>query len=105
MPIRPASLATMSAAIAGVANSGAGERYEPAPVTVTFESGEQQVVSEGGCQRLATGQGGLTEVTTSEETRFVIFSGPQCRGARILASGQGPTRFATPVAAGSIVIG
>ncbi|QVQ50582.1 hypothetical protein J4H86_16955 [Spiractinospora alimapuensis] len=105
MPVRPTSLATMSAAIAGAVRATSPDDYAPSPTTLTFESGRQQMVSEGGCHTLVTGQGGLVSVHTTPEGRYVLFSGPQCRGSRIVASGEGSIEFSAPVQANSIVIG
>lgn len=102
MPIRPANLATMSATIAG-AISGMANEEETAPVRVTFESGHEQTVENGGCRVLETGQGGVVEI--DGESRFALFAGTSCQGSRTLASGHGSVRFGTPVLAGAIVIG
>jgi hypothetical protein len=105
VPIRPASMATMSAAIARVVDSPAPEQHVPAPTTLTFASGRSEVVTEGGCMKLPHGEGGIVALDTGADTRFVLFSGPQCKGSRIVASGEGPVRFASPVEAGTIVLG
>ncbi|WP_026117334.1 hypothetical protein [Nocardiopsis alkaliphila] len=102
MPIRPANLATMSATIAG-AISGMANEEEAAPVRVTFESGHEQTVENGGCRVLETGQGGVVEI--DGESRFALFAGTSCQGSRTLASGHGSVLFGTPVLAGAIVIG
>ena len=100
MPIRPANLATMSATIAG-AIAGLSQREEQAPqVRVTFESGYEQKVENGGCR-----QGGVTGITTEGKVRFALFSGTSCQGSRALASGHGSVSFGDPVLAGAIVIG
>ncbi|GAB3711979.1 hypothetical protein [Nocardiopsis oceani] len=102
MPIRPANLATMSATISG-AISGMSSKDKTAPVLVTFESGHEQTVENGGCRILETGQGGVVEI--EGESRFALFAGTSCQGSRSLASGHGSVRFGTPVLAGAIVIG
>ena len=102
MPIRPANLATMSATISG-AISGMSSKDETAPVLVTFESGHEQSVENGGCRTLETGQGGVVEIEGG--SRFALFAGTSCQGSRSLASGSGSVRFGTPVLAGAIVIG
>jgi hypothetical protein len=105
VPIRPANLATMSATIAG-AIAGLSSRDDQAPpVRVTFESGYQQTVENGGCRTLKTGQGGVTEVSTEAKVKFALFSGTSCQGSRALASGHGTVTFGDPVLAGAIVIG
>ncbi|WP_159944169.1 MULTISPECIES: hypothetical protein [unclassified Nocardiopsis] len=105
MPIRPANLATMSATIAG-AIAGLSHREEQAPtVRVTFESGYEQIVENGGCRALKTGQGGVTGITTEGKAKFALFSGTSCQGSRALASGHGSVSFGDPVLAGAIVIG
>ncbi|WP_285733138.1 hypothetical protein [Nocardiopsis sp. ATB16-24] len=105
MPIRPANLATMSATIAG-AIAGLTQREEQAPqVRVTFESGYEQKVENGGCRTLKTGQGGVTGITTEGKVKFALFSGTSCQGSRALASGHGSVSFGDPVLAGAIVIG
>lgn len=105
VPIRPASLATMSAAIAGAVSAASHEAHVPSPVTLTFESGHHQVVEDTGCQRLDPGEGGLVAITATPDTHFVLFSGPTCRGARIVATGEGSAEYSEPVKAGSIVLG
>ncbi|MFD6948809.1 hypothetical protein A6A08_14860 [Nocardiopsis sp. TSRI0078] len=105
MPIRPANLATMSATIAG-AIAGLSNREEQAPpVRVTFESGYEQTLENGGCRTLKTGQGGVTGITTESKVRFALFAGTSCQGSRALASGHGSVSFGDPVLAGAIVIG
>ncbi|MEU3015781.1 MULTISPECIES: hypothetical protein [unclassified Nocardiopsis] len=103
MPIRPANLATMSATIAGAISGMASKKEDTAPMRVTFESGHEQSVENGGCRVLETGQGGVVEI--EGEYRFALFAGTSCQGSRTLASGQGSVRFGTPVLAGAIVIG
>lgn len=105
MPIRPTNLATMSATIAG-AISGISSKGGPADtVRVTFESGFEQTVENGGCRSLKTGQGGVTEISSTSGTRFALFAGTSCQGSRALASGHGTVTFGDPVLAGAIVIG
>lgn len=95
----------MSAAIAGAVRATSSDEYTPSPTTLTFESGRQQIVSDGGCHTLLTGQGGLVSVHTDAGGRYVLFSGQQCRGSRIVASGEGSIEFSAAVQANSIVIG
>ncbi len=105
VPIRPANLATMSATIAG-AIAGLSNREDQAPpVKITFESGFQQTVEQGGCRALKTGQGGVTAIATEAKVKFALFAGTSCQGSRALASGHGSVSFGDPVLAGAIVIG
>lgn len=105
MPIRPANLATMSATIAGAISGLSRKGDETATVRVTFESGHQQSLNNGGCRPLETGQGGVTEVATEARVKFALFAGTSCQSSRALASGHGTVSFADPVLAGAIVIG
>ena len=105
MPIRPANLATMSATIAG-AIAGLSSRQDQAPpVRVTFESGYQQTVENGGCRTLYLKDRGVTEIYTESRVKFALFAGTSCQGSRALASGHGSVSFGDPVLAGAIVIG
>ncbi|MEV2278446.1 hypothetical protein AB0I72_22940 [Nocardiopsis sp. NPDC049922] len=105
MPIRPANLATMSATIAGAVSGLTNREDDSSTVRVTFESGFEQTVRNGGCRTLKTGQGGVVEVDSEAGVRFALFSGTSCQGSRALASGHGAVRFGDPVLAGAIVIG
>lgn len=102
MPIRPASLATMSAAIAGVVST---DRDPEVRATLTYASGRRQVVEGTGCHALATDQGGLLALDVQPHHTFVLFTGASCRGSRIIDTGQGPVEYEEPVAAGSVVLG
>ncbi|MCY9786255.1 hypothetical protein KIK06_20380 [Nocardiopsis sp. EMB25] len=105
MPIRPANLATMSATIAGAVSGMSNGEDDAATVRITFESGFEQTVRNGGCRTLKTGQGGVVEIDSEANVRFALFSGTSCQGSRALASGHGTVRFGNPVLAGAIVIG
>ncbi|RNL84392.1 hypothetical protein [Halostreptopolyspora alba] len=105
MPIRPANLATMSATIAGTTGTGGPDDSEPSRVTLTFESGYQQVVEGGGCRALEPGEGGVTAVDTPAPTKFALFTGTSCQTGRAVASGNGSVRFGSPILAGAIVLG
>ncbi|MFC3998360.1 phosphatase [Nocardiopsis sediminis] len=104
MPIRPANLATMSATIAG-ALAGMSGRDRTRPVTVTFESGHRQVVEGGGCRVLDSDQGGVVAIETESPTKFALYAGNSCQGARAVASGSGSVTFGDPLLAGAIVLG
>ena len=105
VPIRPANLATMSATIAGAIAGLSNREGRTPPVKITFESGFQQTVEQGGCRMLKTGQGGVTAITTETRVKFALFAGTSCQGSRALASGHGSVSFGDPVLAGAIVIG
>ncbi|MDA8369443.1 MAG: phosphatase [Nocardiopsaceae bacterium] len=101
MPIRPANLATMSAAIAdALAGASAGTT-----ATVTFESGHRQAVEGGGCRTLDAAQGGVVAIETTDPVKYALFAGTTCQGTRAVASGSGSATFDTPVLAGAIVLG
>lgn len=105
VPIRPANLATMSATIAGAISGLSSKQEQAPPVRVTFESGYQQTVANGGCRTLKTGQGGVVEIASDSKVKFALFAGTSCQGSRALASGHGSVSFGDPVLAGAIVIG
>ncbi|GHD35159.1 hypothetical protein [Nocardiopsis kunsanensis] len=104
MPIRPANLATMSATIAG-AISGMSDKDDKDTVRVVFESGYEQIVENGGCRPLETGQGGVVTIDGDSSVRFALFAGTSCQTSRALASGHGSVSFGDPVLAGAVVIG
>ncbi|MDS1270098.1 hypothetical protein RIF23_07305 [Lipingzhangella sp. LS1_29] len=107
MPVRPASLATMSAAIAGAVRQdtdGAGATGTPR-ATLTFDSGHQQHIEGTGCHQVTEGSGRLVALSTDSDTTFVLFTGPHCQGSRILDTGQGTVEYSTPTAVGSVVLG
>ncbi|MBB4934212.1 hypothetical protein F4561_005032 [Lipingzhangella halophila] len=98
----------MSATIAGATSAGASGDTAPSRVTLTFESGHQQVIEGGGCRALQSGEGGVTAIDTespTSPTKFALFAGPNCQTGRAVASGNGPVRFGAPVLAGAIVLG
>lgn len=105
MPIRPTNLATMSATIAGTTDAGGPDDSEPSRVTLTFESGHQQVVEGGGCRALDSEEGGVTAIDTPAPTKFALFAGTNCQTVRAVASGNGSVRFDAPILAGAIVLG
>ncbi|WP_017596228.1 hypothetical protein [Nocardiopsis potens] len=105
MPIRPEHLATMSASLAGARigrNTGDGPTRT---VAVVFESGHRQELEEGGCRMLDAGQGGVVSLEADAGTRFALYSGTSCQGARAIATGTGSASFGTPVFAGAVVLG
>ncbi|NYH52367.1 hypothetical protein HNR06_001956 [Nocardiopsis arvandica] len=96
----------MSATIAGaIAGLSSREEDQAPPVRVTFESGYEQTLENGGCRTLKTGQGGVTGIATESKVKFALFAGTSCQGSRALASGHGSVSFGDPVLAGAIVIG
>ncbi|WP_046470462.1 hypothetical protein [Allosalinactinospora lopnorensis] len=105
MPIRPANLATMSATIAGALGGVPAGESRPPKVTLTFESGYQQVIDGGGCRVLTSGEGGVTAIDTESPTKYALFAGTNCQTGRAVASGSGSVRFGDPVLAGAIVLG
>ncbi|CAM4201760.1 phosphatase [Nocardiopsis rhodophaea] len=105
MPIRPANLATMSATIAGALAGMSGTAGHVRPVTVTFESGHEQVVEAGGCRVLDADQGGVVSIGTEAPTRYALYEGTSCQGGQALATGSGSVTFGDPVPAGAIVVG
>ncbi|RCV48875.1 hypothetical protein [Marinitenerispora sediminis] len=108
MPIRPANLATMSAAIAGAVSSAAPDQAGRGPVTVVYASGHHQTVEGLGRRALESGEGGVVAVRADSGTRYVLFADaalPPGGRDRTLHSGAGPVSFATPVRAGAIALG
>ncbi|QBI52100.1 phosphatase [Streptomonospora litoralis] len=106
MPIRPANLATMSATIAGaLSGMRAGRADSVRPVTVTFESGHEQVVDTGGCRALEADQGGVVAIEADAVAKYALFAGTSCQGGRAVTSGRGSVTFSQPVLAGAIVLG
>lgn len=105
MPIRPTNLATMSATIAGAISGMSNKDDKETTVRIVFESGHEQLVDNGGCRPLETGQGGVVTIDSDSKVRFALFAGTSCQGSRALASGHGSVTFGDPVLAGAVVIG
>lgn len=94
----------MSATIAG-AISGMSDKDDKDTVRVVFESGYEQIVENGGCRPLETGQGGVVTIDGDSSVRFALFAGTSYQTSRALASGHGSVSFGDPVLAGAVVIG
>lgn len=109
MPIRPANLATMSAAIAAVVRPEVGlddaapTRFDP--VTITYESGYRQVAEGEGAIELVGGHGGIVELETGPRTNYGLYADAACSRTKRLRSGKGPARFLAPLHARTIVLG